>query len=224
MAHHAHRPETTLKTSTTLDACWADGAGPGGVVVGVQATDGVLLAADTRTSREGVVESDAGRKLWPVHPSAAIGSTAEPADVDSLVTRLRREVDRYESHHSRRIRIPTLATVAGRECQVHLERDATVILCGVDEAGSHVFRIGVDEGVTRADYAADGSGRQSASAVLDRAYTDSLSLEDARDLVGRAIESAVERDPRTGPAVDTAEIRETGVAVRRYESTDAVRS
>lgn len=81
--------------------CRADGAGPGGVVIGVQAMDRVLLAADTRTTRDGVVESDAGGKLWPVHPSAAIGSTAEPGDVDSLVTRLRREVDRYEYHHSR---------------------------------------------------------------------------------------------------------------------------
>ncbi len=224
MDHHAHRPETALKTSTALHECRADGAGPGGIVVGVQATDGVLLAADTRTSRDKVVESDEGRKLRSVHPSAAIGSTAEPGDVDSLVTRLRREVDRYEYHHSRRIRIQTLATVAGRECRAHLERDTTFILGGVDETGSHVFRIGVDDGVIESDYAADGSGRQSASAILDRDYTDSLSLGDARNVVASAIESAVERDPQTGPAVDIAAIRETEVAVRRYESTDAVRT
>lgn len=82
----------------------------------------------------------------------------------------------------------------------------------------------MDDGVIESDYAVDGSGRQSASAILDRDYTDSLSLEDARDLVARAIESAIERDPRTGPAVDIAEIREAGVSVRRYESIDAVRS
>lgn len=224
MAHHAHRRETAPMTPKNPHECRADGAGSGGVVIGVQATDGVLLAADTRTSRDAIVESDEAAKLWSVHPSAAVGSAAEPGDADSLVTRLRREVDRYEYHHSRRIRIPTLATVAGRECRAHPERDATFVLGGVDEAGSHVFRIGVDDGVIESDYAADGSGRQSASAILDRDYTDSLSLEDARDLVASAIESAVERDPRTGPAVDIAAIRETGVTVRRYESPDAVRS
>ncbi len=196
----------------------------GGVLVGVRATNGVLLAADTRTSRGAMVASDEAEKLWSVHPSAAIGSPVDLGDADAVARALRAEVDRYEHHRGQQLSVPALATAAGHEHRARPGLDATVVLGGIDETGSHVFAIGVDDGVVESDYAAAGTGRQSASGVLDRADTDSFSIADARDLVASAIESAAARDPRTGPAVDVAEIRLEGVDIHRYESTAAVRS
>ncbi|MDQ2052575.1 proteasome subunit beta [Natronolimnohabitans sp. A-GB9] len=200
-----------------------DGGTDGGVLVGVRTTAVVLLAADTRTSRGGVVTSDETRKLEAVHPSAAIGSPGALGDTASVVRELRAEVDRYEDRHGHRMRVPTLATVAGRKLRSRTPPGATFVLGGVDETGSYVFTVGGEEGVLEADYAAEGSGREAAAGVLDRRYEESLSLETTRSIVADALESAVERDARTGPAVDLAEIREGGVTGKRYDSIDAIR-
>ncbi|WP_265109942.1 proteasome subunit beta [Halosolutus halophilus] len=199
----------------------------GGILVGVRTTDdtdGVVLAADTRTSRDAVVTSDEVRKIAPIRPFAAIGSTTHLGDAEPFVHALRAEVDRYEDRHGRHMTVPALATFAGRELRSRPSLDATFVLGGVDEAGSHVFTVGADEGVVEADYAAEGSGHQVAYGVLDRGYGDSLALGEARDLVVDAIESAGERDPRTGPAVHLVELVDGRLDSDRYDSVDAARS
>ncbi|QFU83117.1 Ntn hydrolase family protein [Natronorubrum aibiense] len=193
--------------------------GEGGTLVGVGTTAGVVLAADTRTSRDTTVTSEASRKLESVHPTAAIGSSADLGRSRSFVHALRADVDRYENRHGRLMPLSALATVAGREHRSH-SLDATVVLGGVDETGSNVFTVDGDEGVLEVDYTAEGSGRELAFGVLDRGYAETLSLKETQALVSRAIDSAVERDARTGSALAFAMVTEDGVDVRRPESTD----
>ena len=195
----------------------------GGVVVGVRTSDAVVLAADTRTTRGGVVASDAVCKLDPIRPAAAIGSADDLGDIQSFVRTLRTEADRYADHHGRPISVPALATVAGRTLQSFPALDTTFLLGGVDEIDSHVFTIDPDGAVVDDHYAVAGTGRRVAYGVLEDGYDPSLSLGAARDLVADAIDATVERDPRTGPRVDLAEITDEQVAVHRFDSIDAVR-
>jgi proteasome beta subunit len=55
-----------------------------------------------------------------------------------------------------------------------------------------------------------GSGAEIALGVLEQGYKDNLTLKEARDLVTRAIKSAVSRDVMSGDGVDFLLITKEG--------------
>lgn len=191
----------------------------GGTLLGLTTSDGVLVAADTRRSRENVVNSEDVQAIYQVHPTAVLGSTGNPGAVQSFVRTIKAEADRYETSKDEPMGIPTLATVAVRELRERSMPDVTFLLGGVDDS-SHVFTLSREEGVLEDAYAAIGSGRAVVYGALDAEAPQSPSMAEARRIAGRAIESAAERDIRTGGGVQVAEISDDGVEIDRYDSVD----
>lgn len=210
------------RTRPTLDSRYlADGGetGVAGTVLGLTTSEGVLVAADTRASSAAAVSSEDVQKLSQVHPTAVLGSSSDPGAVQSFVRTLRADADRYETAKEEPMDIPTLATVAATELREHSMPDVTLLLGGVDDS-PHVCTIRREGGVLSDEYAAIGSGRDVVYGVLDADAPQSPSMPAARRVAGRAIESAVERDTRTGVGVQVAEITEEGVQRDRYDSVD----
>lgn len=195
------------------------GAGVGGTLLGLTTSDGVLVAADTRTSQGGVVRSEDVQAIHQVHPTAVLGSTGDLGAVQSFVRTIRAEADRYETTNEEPMGIPTLATVAETELREGSMPDVTFLLGGVDDS-PHVFTLSREEGVLGDAYAAIGSGREVVYGVLDAEAPQSPTMSEARRLAGRAIESAAERDIRTGVEVQIAEVSDDGVEMSRYDSVE----
>jgi proteasome beta subunit len=61
-------------------------------------------------------------------------------------------------------------------------------------------------------YAAVGSGSEIALGVLEQGFKDDITMKDAKDLVTRAIKSAVSRDVLSGDGVDFLFITKEGIA------------
>lgn len=203
----------------------ADGRGraSGGTIVGLRARNGVVVAADTRSSNGTVVASEDVQKIAQVHPSAVIGSTDDLGEVQSFVRTVRSKVDLYETERGKPMEMDALSTFAAGELRSHPQLNATFILGGVDNDGPHIFSLSRDDGALEDAYAAAGSGRQTAYGVLDAEVTDSLTLGEARRIIIRALRSAAERDVQTGGGVYLAEISEMGVSVDEYESFESLR-
>ncbi|MFC7115129.1 proteasome subunit beta [Natronoarchaeum sp. GCM10025703] len=216
------RPRTIHRGSFDPVRIADGGTASGGTLLGITTGDGVLMAADTRTSRGTVTSSEDVQKMSQVHPTAVLGSTGDLGELQSFVRTIRAEADRYETEHDEPMDSATLSTVTARELREHAVSDITVLLGGVDD-GSHVFTIGRDEGVVEETYAAVGSGREAAYGILDAEVPQSPSLSEARLIAGRAIESAIERDVQTGVGVHVAEISQRGVDIDRYDSVDEFR-
>lgn len=213
---------------TTLDAddrrpldgtLLSDGgaAAPGGTLVGLTTAEGVVLVADTRTTRGTVVRSESVRKVAQVHPTAALGSTGDLGDVQAFVRALRATVDRYESRHGEPIGVSALGTVAVERLRSESGPAGRFLLGGVDADGCHVLTLDRDAGVLEDAYAAVGTGSQLAYGVLDADVADSIAMAEARRVAGRAVQSAAGRDAATGIGVHVAEITDTGVDVRRHD-------
>lgn len=198
------------------------GAGTGGTLVGLTTTDGVLLAADSRTSRGTTVSGDV-RKIEPVSTTAALGSTADLGTMQSLLRTVRFEASRYETDSGKAMSVPALGTVASEALRGDSRPTATFVLGGVDGDGPHVFTIEPEGGLLEAPCLAAGTGRETAYGVLDAATTESLTLAEARRIAGNAVATANERDALTGVEVHVAEITADCVDVSRYESVDELR-
>lgn len=200
----------------------ADGRGSvsGGTLVGLTTKHGVLLAADTRTSRGSVIRSEDAEKITAVHPTAAMGSTDDLGTVQSFIRTIRSEVDRYETRRGEPMDMTALSTFAVGELRSRSSLEATFVLGGVGADGPHVFTLHPDEGALEDAYVTAGSGGQIAYGILDVEATGSLTMADARLLAGRAITTAAERDVETGVGFSVAEITDAGVDIHRYESFD----
>lgn len=194
----------------------ADGGGVqvGGTVLGLTVREGVVLAADTRTSRGTVVGSESVRKIVQVSPTGAIGSTADLGTSRTFIRRLRARVNRYELRRGTPLSIPALVSLAAEALGSDDAPVTTLLLGGIDDEGSHVVTISRDDGATEAAYAAVGSGREFAYSVLDDADMDSPSMDAGRRVAVRAIRSAIERDVATGGEVQLVEITTEGVDSR----------
>lgn len=182
----------------------------------------MLLVADTRTSEGPLISSENTQKIIQIHPTAAIGSTGDLGTVQSFLRAIRSEVDLYGTRRDGPMDMTALSAYAARELRSASPPDATFILGGVDDHGSHVFTLGRDKGALEDSYAVAGSGRQIAYGVLDAEGTESLSMAEARRVAVRAIKSAVERDVGTGGGFYIAEISDAGVNIKKHESLDDI--
>lgn len=218
-----HQSRTTTRRQAT-DGYRTDGSGAasGGTLVATTASDGVVLAADTRTADGTAVSSEAVQKIAAVHPTAALGSTGDVGAAQSFVRAVRSEVDGYETSRGEPMDVSALGTFVAEELRSPSAPDATFVLGGVDDEGPHVFTVSAESGVTEAEYTAVGSGQQLAYGVLDAENPASGSTADARRVAGRAMESAVGRDVETGGGVHVAEVTADGVTVERHDSVDAL--
>jgi proteasome beta subunit len=61
-------------------------------------------------------------------------------------------------------------------------------------------------------YAVVGSGTEIAIGIVEEGYKEGMKLKDAKDLVTRAIKSAISRDVMSGDGIDFLIITKEGIA------------
>lgn len=199
--------EQMLKTGTTT--------------IGVQAEDGVVLAADRRASAGNMVSSKNVVKIEEIHPTAATTFAGGVSAAQNLLKNVRAEVRLYETRRGKDMSMEALSTLVANLLRSGAFFIAVPLLGGVDEDGSHVFSYDPIGGLTKEPYAVTGSGSQFALGVLERGFDDSLTTEEARSLVNESIRAAAERDTASGNGMTIAEVTADGVAIDEYESFDA---
>jgi len=85
------------------------------------------------------------------------------------------------------------------------------IVGGTDDEGASLYVLDVLGSVIPDKYTAVGSGSEIALGVLEQGFKENLSQKEAKDLVTRAIKSAVSRDVMSGDGVDYLIITKEGI-------------
>lgn len=182
----------------------------GTTIVGIRATNGVVMAADRRMSLGGRFTANKDvRKISPVHPTAAMAISGAVGPAQNVVRTLRAEAGLYESRRGEPMNVSALAHAAGA-----LVRGTPVapLLAGVDSTGGRVYELDGGGSVMEDEYAAGGSGMQVAYGVLEGRLDGELDLEDATAVAVAAVEAAAERDTASGDGVAVATVTADGVA------------
>jgi len=200
-------------------------AGPvndtGTTTLGIATDDGVVIATDTRASMGGrLVTNKDVQKVEQIHPTAALTLVGSVGGAQSLIRTLRSEASLYETRRGAPLDIPALATFAGNLARAGPYRAVHPVLGGVDDEGSHVYSIDPGGGVMADEYVVTGSGTQLAYGTLESEYDAGLSIEEARQLAARSVESAIERDTGSGNGVYLAEVTADGVEIEGHRAFD----
>jgi proteasome beta subunit len=85
------------------------------------------------------------------------------------------------------------------------------IVAGLDDEGPSLWVLDVLGSVLPDDYAVVGSGTEIAIGVLEEGYKKEMKVKEAKELVTRAIKSAISRDIMSGDGIDFLIITKEGV-------------
>ncbi len=171
----------------------------GTTTVGIKVKDAVILAADTQASLGNMVESLNIRKILPITDRIAITTAGSVGDVQALARMLEAQARYYQFTWGRPMTTKAMAHLLSNILNENKWFPYMVqILIGgyVDEP--ELASLDALGGLVFEKYTATGSGSPFAIAVIEDGYSEGMGIEEAKDLVIRAVKTAGKRDVYTG--------------------------
>jgi proteasome beta subunit len=186
---------------------------PGATTIGVVCKDGVVLASEKRVSYGYFVMSKSGKKVFRITEKIGAACAGLVADMQVLT----KEVAVYLRLYSfERDRLASVRSAAKVMASLLFERRyypylAQTIVGGIDDEGPSMYVLDPLGSVIEDKYASVGSGSEIAVGVLEAEYKESMTVEQAKDLVKKAAKAALARDIGSGNGLDILTITKTGV-------------
>lgn len=186
---------------------------PGATTVGVVCKDGVVLASEKRVSYGYLIVSKGAKKVFKITDCIGAACAGLVSDMQILV----REVEAYVNLFSLDVGRPISVRSAAKLMSNLLFNNrlapliTQTIVGGVDEEGASIYVLDVLGSVIADTYTVVGSGTEVAIGVVEDGYRESMTMEEAKDLVTRAIKSAVSRDIMSGDGIDFLLITKEGM-------------
>ncbi len=186
---------------------------PGATTVGVVCSDGVILASEKRVSYGSFVMSRVGKKVFKITKRIGAACAGLVSDMQILI----REVEAYSKLFRLDAGRPMPVKSAAKVMSNLLFSRRLVplitqtIVGGMDEDGASIYVLDILGSVIPDKYAAVGSGAEIAVGVLEEGYKENMSIENAKDLVVRAVKAAVSRDIMSGDGIDFLLITNEGI-------------
>jgi len=191
---------------------------PGATTIGITFKDGVLLASEKRVSYGYLVVSKTGKKVFKITEHIGAACAGLVSDMQVLI----REVEAYGNLFNLDVGRPISVRSAAKLMSNLLfsRRLAPLItqtiVGGVDEEGPSLYSLDPLGSVLPDKYNVVGSGTEIAMGVVEEGYKENMSMENAKELIIRAMKSAVSRDIMSGDGIDFLIITKDGM---REEST-----
>ncbi len=181
-------------------------------MVGIVFKDGVVLGAEKRVAYGRFVVSRSGKKVFKITDSVGAAAAGMISDMQVLI----REITSYVRIRELELRRPVPPNSVAKLMSVLLfERRfapllTQIILGGVNGKPS-VYVLDPLGSVIPDEYAAVGSGAEIAIGLVEANFSPSMTEKQAKDLVVKAIKSAIQRDAGSGDGADVLVISRNGV-------------
>jgi len=185
---------------------------PGATTVGVVCQNGVILASEKRVSYGYLVVSKGGKKVFKITDHIGAACAGLVSDMQILVREVEAYANLFGLDVGRSISVRSAAKLMsnllfGRRLAPLITQ---TIVGGVDEEESSLYVLDILGSVIPDKYAVVGSGTEIAMGVIEEGYKEDLTMEEAKDLVVRAIKSAISRDIMSGDGIDFLLISKDG--------------
>jgi len=185
---------------------------PGATTIGIVCKDGVLLASERRLSYGYFVMSKTAKKVFKLTDMIGAACAGLVGDMQILVREASAYTNLYSYERGRFASVRTAAKVVGtllfeRRLFPYLTQ---TIVAGIDEEGPSLFVLDPIGSVIQDKYASVGTGAEIAVGVLEAEYRDGLTVEQAKELIGKALKAALARDSASGEGVDLLVITKDG--------------
>jgi proteasome beta subunit len=186
---------------------------PGATTVGVVYSEGVILASERRVSYGYFVMSKTAKKIFKITDNIGAAFAGFISDMQVLSKEAAAYANIYTYEKDRPISVRATAKLMGNLLfqRRMLPYITQTIVAGIDEEGPSLYVLDLLGSVMQDKYAIVGSGTEIAIGVIEEEYKDNMSLDEARDLVARAVRAALARDSASGDGVDLLVITKKGI-------------
>ena len=186
---------------------------PGATTVGVVCADGVILASEKRITYGHLVMSKGGKKVFKLTSQIGAAYAGLVGDMQVLTREVEAQANLFSMEVGRRISVRAASKLMSNILfnRRHAPLITQTIVGGLDDEGPSLYVLDVLGSLIPDKYAAVGSGTEIAMGVLEEGYKENLSIEEAKDLVTRAVKSAISRDAMSGDGIDFLIITKDGV-------------
>ena len=186
---------------------------PGATTIGIACSDGVVLASEKRVSYGYFVMSRVGKKVFKITDRIGAACAGLVSDMQILVREVEAYANLFRLDANRLMAVRSAAKVMSNVlfAQRLFPLITQTIVGGMDEEGASLYVLDVLGSVIPDKYAAVGSGAEIALGVLEQGYEDGMTVKEAKELVARAIKSAVSRDVMSGDGVDFLMVTKEGI-------------
>jgi len=186
---------------------------PGATTLGVVCSNGVILASEKRVSYGYMVMSRVGKKVFKIADRIGAACAGLVSDMQILVREVEAYAKLFELDTGRPMTVKSTAKVMsnllfGRRL---IPLITQTIVGGMDDEGPSIYVLDVLGSVIPDKFAAVGSGAEIAIGVLEEGYKENMPVKEAKELIFRAVKSAVSRDIMSGDGVDFLTITKEGV-------------
>lgn len=186
---------------------------PGATTIGVVCTDGVILASEKRVTYGHFVMSKGGQKVFKITNQIGVACAGLVGDMQILTREIEAQANLFSMDVKRPISVRAAAKLMSN---ILFNRRYTplitqTIVGGMDEEGPSLYVLDVLGSLLPDKYAAVGSGTEIAMGVLEESYKETLTIAEAKEVVLKAIKSAISRDALSGDGIDFLIISKDGV-------------
>ena len=165
----------------------------GTTTLGLICKDGIVFAADKRTSAGYMIVNKRQRKIAKISDYIAITHAGLVSDAQLLTRIIRAQVRLDSLRRGKTLYVAEVANLLGNLLYSNIRRPSMVpgivgfLLGGVDQKGFHLFDLGIDGSITKyTDFASTGSVSITAIGVLEALYIPNMSMKEGIELAKKA--------------------------------------
>jgi proteasome beta subunit len=186
---------------------------PGATTIGVTFKDGVILASEKRVSYGYLVVSKTGKKVFKITDLIGAACAGLVSDMQVLVREVEAYVNLFVLDAGRPISVRSTAKLMSN---LLFNRRlgpliTQTIVGGIDDEGPSLYSLDPLGSVLPDKYTVVGSGTELAMGVIEEGYKDNMSAQEAKELVVKAMKSAISRDIMSGDGTDFLIITRDGM-------------
>ena len=200
----------------------------GTTTVGMVCKDGVVLAAEKKSTLGYLVASKESKKIFPIEDHVAITIAGASGDAQALIRYMKAETKLFNIQKQRKISVKSAATLLANILHsgrwTFLPYMVQLIIAGFDDSGPSIYTLdAIGSSEEEKKFFSTGSGSPMALGVLENRYKDGMSTEEGARLAVAAIKAAIERDIASGgKSIDVAVITKDGFKLLEKEYIERI--
>jgi len=185
---------------------------PGATTIGVVFKDGVILAAEKRVSYGSFIISKGGKKVFKITDTIGAACAGLVSDMQSLIRDVEASASLYRLDSNRPITVRATAKLMANVLfdSRFMPLITQTVVAGIDDEGASLYVLDVLGSLIPDKYAVVGTGAEIAIGVLEEGFKEDMPLKEVKDLVMRAVKSAISRDSMSGNGIDFLIITKKG--------------
>ena len=186
---------------------------PGATTIGLVFDGGIILASEKRVTYGSMIMSKTGKKVFKITDKIGAACAGLVSDMQILTREVEAQAKLFSLDAKRPMTVKAAAKVMSNVLfnRRMIPLIIQTIVGGIDDDGPALYVLDVLGSLLPDNYSAVGTGAQMATGVLEQGYSNKMNQKDAKDLVLKAIKSAIRRDAMSGNGIDLLVITKEGI-------------